>query len=77
VTIITGSCAPEGYHAAAPATIILLSLILFAIYGASIAIRSFALRCPITIFEIGQAQSIQVVGEWSANVTLGSLQACS
>jgi hypothetical protein len=45
---------PEGYHAVAPAIITLLCLILFAIYGASIAIRSFALRRQITIFEIGQ-----------------------
>jgi hypothetical protein len=45
---------PEGYHAAAPATITLLCLILFAIYGASIVLRSFALRRQITLFEIGQ-----------------------
>ena len=45
---------PEGYHAAAPATITLLCLILFAIYAGSIALRSFALRRQITLFEIGQ-----------------------
>jgi len=45
---------PEGYHSAAPATVTLLCLFLFAIYGASIAIRCFALRRQITIFEIGQ-----------------------
>jgi len=45
---------PEGYHAAAPATITLLSLLLFAIYGASVGLRTFVLRRPITIFEIGQ-----------------------
>ena len=45
---------PEGYQAAAPATIVVLCLILFAIYGASIGIRTFALRRRITIFEIGQ-----------------------
>jgi len=45
---------PEGYHPTAPSTITLLCLILFAIYGGSIAIRTFALRRPITIFEIGQ-----------------------
>jgi len=45
---------PEGYRPAAAATITLLCLILFAIYGASMAVRSFALRRPITIFEIGQ-----------------------
>lgn len=45
---------PEGYHPISPATITVLCLLLFAIYGASIAIRTFALRRPITIFEIGQ-----------------------
>jgi hypothetical protein len=45
---------PEGYHPTAPSTITLLCLILLAIYGGSIAIRTFALRRPITIFEIGQ-----------------------
>ncbi|MGP0017900.1 MAG: hypothetical protein ACLPHP_04960 [Candidatus Sulfotelmatobacter sp.] len=45
---------PEGYHAAAPATITLLCLLLFAIYGASVGVRTFVLRRPITIFEIGQ-----------------------
>lgn len=45
---------PEAYHPTAPATITLVCLILFATYGGSIAIRTFALRRPITIFEIGQ-----------------------
>lgn len=45
---------PEGYHPVAPATITLLCLILFAIYGGSIALRSFVLRRRITMFEIGQ-----------------------
>jgi hypothetical protein len=45
---------PEGYHPAALSTITLLCLILFGIYGGSIAVRTFFLRRPITIFEIGQ-----------------------
>ncbi|MFZ0862083.1 MAG: hypothetical protein WCA27_25245 [Candidatus Sulfotelmatobacter sp.] len=45
---------PEGYHPTAPATITLVCLLLFALYGSSIAIRTFALRRPITIFEIAQ-----------------------
>jgi hypothetical protein len=45
---------PEGYHAAAPATITSLCLLLFAIYGASVGVRTFVLRHRITIFEIGQ-----------------------
>ena len=46
--------APESYRPASAATITLLCLTLFAIYGVSIAIRSLALRRPITILEIGQ-----------------------
>ena len=45
---------PEGYHPIAPSTISLLCLILFGIYGGSIAVRTLFLRRPITIFEIGQ-----------------------
>jgi len=45
---------PEGYPPIAPAVIILLCLTLFAIYGGSIAIRTFARRRQITIFEIAQ-----------------------
>jgi hypothetical protein len=45
---------PEGYHPVAPAVIILLCLTLFAIYAGSVAVRSFALRRPIAIFEVVQ-----------------------
>jgi len=45
---------PEGYHPVAPSTITLLCLILFGIYGGSIAVRTFFLLRPITVFEIGQ-----------------------
>jgi len=45
---------PEGYHPASAAIITLFCLTLFAIYGGSVGIRSFALRRRITIFEIGQ-----------------------
>jgi hypothetical protein len=45
---------PEGYQSISPFTITALCLLLFVIYGASIALRTFALRRPITIFEIGQ-----------------------
>lgn len=55
VFILTSETIPEGYHPAAGATIATLCSLLLAIYGASIGIRSFALRHPITVFEIGQA----------------------
>jgi len=55
VFILAADTIPEGYHPAAGATIATLCFLLLAIYGASIGIRSFALRHPITIFEIGQA----------------------
>ena len=45
---------PEGYHASAPTTLTLLCLGLLAIYGGSVAIRTFARRHPITTLEIGQ-----------------------
>ncbi len=45
---------PEGYRPISAAAITLVCVVLFAIYGASIAIRTFALRRPITVFEIGQ-----------------------
>ncbi|MGC1451431.1 MAG: hypothetical protein WA830_15485 [Candidatus Sulfotelmatobacter sp.] len=45
---------PEGYPHIAPAAVILLCLTLFAIYGGSIAIRTFAQRRRITVFEIVQ-----------------------
>jgi hypothetical protein len=55
VFILASETIPEGYHPAAAATIATLCVLLLAIYGASIGVRSFALRHPITIFEIGQA----------------------
>jgi hypothetical protein len=55
VDVMTSSAGvPDGYHSVSAITITVICLLLFAIYGASIAIRTFALRWPITIFEIGQ-----------------------
>jgi hypothetical protein len=45
---------PEEYHASSPAMLTLLCLSLFAIYGGTVAIRTFARRHKITAFEIGQ-----------------------
>jgi hypothetical protein len=55
VFVLTSDTIPEGYHPASGATIAALCFLLLAVYGASIGVRSFALRHPITIFEIGQA----------------------
>ena len=55
VFILASDSIPEGYHPAAGATIATLCFLLLAVYGASIGVRSFALRHSITIFEIGQA----------------------
>jgi len=45
---------PEGYHPASAAAITLLCLMLLAIYGGSIGVRTFALRHRITFFEVTQ-----------------------
>ncbi len=57
---------PEGYPPASSATIILLCLILLAIYGGSIAVRSFGLRYRITVFEIAQAVIAFVLATFGA-----------
>jgi hypothetical protein len=55
IDVMTSSTGvPEGYHSIPAATITVLCLILFGIYGGSIAVRTLFLRRPITIFEIGQ-----------------------
>lgn len=54
VFILAAETIPEGYRSAAPGTITVLCFLLLAIYGASIGVRAFVLRHPITIFEIAQ-----------------------
>ena len=55
VFILTSETLPEGYQPALRSTVAIICFGLLTIYGASIGVRSFALRQPITIFEIGQA----------------------
>ena len=55
VFILASDPIPEGYHSAATSTIAGLCLLLLAVYGVSIGIRSFVLCHPITAFEVGQA----------------------
>ena len=55
VFVLASDTIPEGYHPAAAGTIATLCFLLLVIYGASIGVRSFASRHPITFFEIGQA----------------------
>ena len=66
VFILTSEIIPEGYHSAASGTIAVLCFLLLAIYTASISIRSFVLRNPITIFEIAQAVLAFVLGCYGA-----------
>jgi hypothetical protein len=54
VYILTSETLPEGYRPASSLTLTALFLALLAIYGGSIAVRSFALRHRLTVFEIGQ-----------------------
>jgi hypothetical protein len=59
----------EGFRPGSPTIVAALSLALFAIYGGSIAIRSFAQRQRITVFEIVQAALAFLIG------TMGALTA--
>jgi hypothetical protein len=64
---------PEAYRPISPATITLLCLILFAIYGGSIAVRTLFLRRPITLFEIGQGVVAFVLAAFGVmRATLGA-----
>jgi hypothetical protein len=64
----------EGYHPASATTLTALCLALLAIYGGSIAIRSFWLRQPITIFEIGQGVLAFLLATYGAvRATQGSI----
>lgn len=55
ISVLNAEPIPEGYRAAPHSTIILLTSLLPAIYGVTIAIRGFARRQRITHFEIAQA----------------------
>jgi len=54
VFILASERISEEYHSATPGTISVLCLLLAAIYVASIGLRGFLLRYPITIFETAQ-----------------------
>jgi len=74
VFILATETIPEGYHSAATSTIACLCFLLLAIYAASIGIRSFVLRHPITAFEVGQAVIAFVLATYGAiRATHGSL----
>ncbi len=65
---------PEGYHPASARTIVFLCCVLLAIYGASIGVRSFVARAPITVFEIAQAILAFVLASYGAlRATHGSI----
>ncbi len=65
---------PEGYRPASRLTIAVLSLALLAIYGASIAVRSFWLRRRITVFEMVQGVLAFVIASFCAiRATHGSI----
>ena len=74
VFILASETIPEGYHSATPSTIAGLSFLLLVIYGASIGVRNFVLRDPITVFEIGQAFIAFVLATYGViHATGGSL----
>jgi hypothetical protein len=66
VYILSSETLPEGYRAASSLTLTALCLALLAIYGGSIAVRSFALRHRLTVFEIGQGILAFVLASYGA-----------
>ena len=62
IYILGSESVPEGYRAAAPATLIALIAALPAIYGAGIALRGFAQRRCWTAFDIIQAAAAFALG---------------
>lgn len=66
IYILTSETLPEGYRPASSLTLAALSLALLAIYGGSIAVRSFALRHRLTVFEIGQGILAFVLASYGA-----------
>ena len=66
IYILTSETLPEGYRPGSSLTLAALSLALLAIYGGSIAVRSFALRHRLTIFEVGQGILAFVLASYGA-----------
>jgi len=66
VFVLASETIAEGYHATSSNTLAILSLLLLAVYGASIGVRSFILRQPITVFEIGQVLFAFVLASYGA-----------
>jgi len=64
VFILASEIVPDGYSPVWPGTIAILCFGLLTIYAASIGIRSFVLRQPITPFEIGQAVVAFVIASY-------------
>ena len=62
VYVLTQESVAEGYRPASAGTIVVICALLPLIYGASIGIRSFALRRRITVFEVVQAAVAFVLG---------------
>lgn len=57
---------PDAYQAANLTTVLALGIALLAIYGGSIALRSFGLRKQITNFEIAQGVLVFLLSSWGA-----------
>jgi hypothetical protein len=66
VLIILGDsrAIPPEYHPVAPGSLIILVASLFAIYAASIAIRSLILRLKVTAFEAAQLTATTLLAGW-------------
>ncbi len=55
VYVLAGESVPEGYRPASVGTMILICAMLPAVYGASVGLRGFLRRQPVTVFEVAQA----------------------
>ena len=75
VFILASETVPEQYHPAAPTTLLLLCVLLPAIYGASVAIRSVVHLHRISVFEIAQGVLSFGIGSYGTMRVTGNAAA--
>ena len=74
IFILAADNIPEGYHSEPVSVIVLLCFLLLGTYGASIGVRSFSMREPLTPFEIAQGVLAFGLTAWGTlRVTQGAI----